>query len=68
MAFDLKRHIAPVAVAAALGLAAAGSAEAENVHERGTVTSLDGSVLKIKDNAGKDVTLDLDDGWKIVGA
>ena len=68
MAFAFKRHIAPVAIAAALGFAAVGSASAENVHERGTVTSLDGSVLKIKDNAGKDVMLNLDDGWKIVGA
>ncbi len=68
MAFAFKRHIAPVAVAAALGLAAAGPARADNVHERGTITSLDGSVLKIKDNAGKDVMLNLDDGWKIVGA
>lgn len=68
MAFAFKRHIAPVAVAAALGLAAAGSAQAENVHERGTITSLDGSVLKIKDRDGKDVMLNLDDGWKIVGA
>ena len=68
MAFAFKRHIAPVAVAVVVGLAAVGSAQADNVHERGTITSLDGSVLKIKDNAGKDVMLNLDDGWKIVGA
>lgn len=68
MAFGFKRHIAPVAAAAALGLAAAGSANADPIHERGTITSLDGSVLKIKDRDGKDVMLNLDDGWKIVGA
>jgi uncharacterized protein Veg len=65
---QVARHAAPAAVAVALGLAAAGPARAEAVHERGTVTSLDGSVLKIKDNAGKDVMLNLDEGWKIVGA
>lgn len=68
MAFAFKRHIAPVALAAALGFLAAGAARADNIHERGTITSLDGSVLKIKDRDGKDVMLNLDDGWKIVGA
>ena len=68
MALGINRHIAPVAIAAALGLAAVGSAQADPVHERGTITSLDGSVLKIKDRDGKDVMLNLNDGWKIVGA
>ena len=65
---DFKRPVASLAVAAALGLAVVASAQAEAVHERGTITSLDGSVLKIKDRDGKDVMLNLDDGWKIVGA
>ena len=72
MAFDLKRPAArlaaPVAVAAVLGLAAVGTASAETIHERGTITAVDGSVVKVKDRDGKDVMFNLDDGWKIVGA
>ena len=76
MAFGFKRQVArqvarcaaSAAAAATLGFAALGPARAEAVHERGTVTALDGSILKLKDRDGKDVMLDLDDGWKIVGA
>ena len=66
MAFGFKRQAAPVAVL--LGLAAAGGARAESVHERGTITSVDGPVVHVKDRDGRDVVLNLDDGWKIVGA
>ncbi len=65
---NLKRHAAPVAMAAMLTLLAASAARADAVHERGTITSVDGSVVKVKDRDGKDVMFNLDDGWKIVGA
>ena len=65
---DIKRHAATVALAAVFGFAALASAQAENIHERGTITSVDGAVVKVKDRDGKDVMFNLDDGWKIVGA
>lgn len=65
---NLKRHAAPVAMAAMLTLLAASAARADAVHERGTITSVDGSVVKVKDRDGKDVMFNLGDGWKIVGA
>jgi hypothetical protein len=62
-------HRRAVALAAAtILLAAAGAARAETLHERGTITSVDGPVVKVKDRDGKDVMFNLDDGWKIVGA
>ena len=68
MALAFKRNAASVALAAALGLSAAASAEAANVHERGTIASIDGSVVKIKNRDGKDMMFNLDEGWNIVGA
>lgn len=65
---NLKRHAVPVALASIVALVAASSAQAEALHERGTITSVDGSIVKVKDRDGKDVMFNLDDGWKIVGA
>lgn len=62
-----KRHAAAVAVASCLVAASAATARAETVHERGTITAVDGATVTIKDRDGKDVTLNLDDGWKIGG-
>ena len=59
--------LAAVAVAA-LGLLAAAPADAATLHERGTVTSVDGAMVKVKTREGKDVTFNLDDGWKVAGA
>jgi hypothetical protein len=65
---NLKRHAAPVAMASVLTLLAASAARADALHERGTITAVDGAVVKVKDRDGKDVMFNLDDGWKIVGA
>ena len=69
MAYGFKRHIAPVAVAAALGFAAAGPAQRRE-HPRArhdhVARRLDPQDQGQRD--GKDVMLNLDDGWKIVGA
>lgn len=62
-----KRHAAAVAVASCLVAGSAVSARAEAIHERGTITAVDGATVTIKDRDGKDVTLNLDDGWKIGG-
>lgn len=45
-----------------------GSAQAaESIHVRGAVTAVDGSMVTIKDNTGKDFGLTLSDDWKIAG-
>ena len=62
------RQAASVAAVSVLVVGAAGAAQAETMHERGTITSVEGSVVKVKDRDGKDVMFNLDDGWKIVGA
>lgn len=60
-----KRHAA--AAASCLLLLGAAPARAETIHERGTITAVDGAMVTVKDRDGKDVTLNLDDGWKIGG-
>ncbi len=65
---SIKRHAASVAVASLVAGLAATSAQAEAMHERGTITAVDGSVVKVKDRDGKDVMFDLGDGWKVIGA
>ncbi|WP_129217615.1 hypothetical protein [Lichenibacterium ramalinae] len=63
-----KRHAAAAAaVATCLVVGPVASARAENIHERGTITAVDGATVTVKDRDGKDVTLNLDDGWKIGG-
>ncbi len=44
-----------------------GVAQAADVHVRGDVTAVDGSVVKIMTREGKAVSLDLAEGWKIIG-
>ena len=56
-----------LAAAALAGLLAAVPAEAASLHERGTVSSVDGAVVKLKSRDGKELSLNLDDGWKIAG-
>ncbi len=49
-----------------IGLAAA-SAEAAPIHVRGTIESIDGSMLKVKTNDDKAVSLNLAADWKLTG-
>ena len=62
-----KPHAAAAALAISLVAGSAVAARAEAVHERGTITAVDGSVVTVKDRDGKNVTFNLDDGWKIGG-
>ena len=66
--FNNQRHGASLALAAVLGVAAATSAQAETIHERGTIASVEGSVVKITNRDGKALMFNLDEGWAVVGA
>ena len=48
-------------------LAPGPAAAATPLHIRGTISSVDGSVVKIKTRDGRDVSFDLADGWSIGG-
>ncbi len=55
-------------VAASIGLSLlAVPALAADTHERGTISAVDGSIVKVATGNGTTVSLDLADGWKILG-
>ena len=54
-------------LASAVGFLGAGAQAADAVHVRGSVASVDGATVSIKDNDGKDFGLTLGDNWKIAG-
>ncbi|HEX4766038.1 MAG TPA: hypothetical protein VH414_07145 [Lichenihabitans sp.] len=55
-------------VAASIGLSLlAVPALAADTHERGTISAVDGSIVKVATRNGTTVSLDLADGWKILG-
>ncbi len=64
---NIKRHAAVAAAVSVLAVGAASAVRAEPLHERGTIAAVDGAIVTVKDRDGKDVTLNLDDGWKIGG-
>ena len=65
-----KNNLPTAVVAAVLGVAllASAPARAAGVHERGTVTSVDGGTVMVKSREGKDLSFNIDDGWNVVGA
>lgn len=65
--FDSKRHAALGATAAVLALASSVPARAASVHERGVISAVDGSVVKVKTRDGRDIMLDLAEGWNVAG-
>lgn len=51
----------------AAGLGSAGGASAADMHVRGEISAVDGSTVKVMTREGKTVSLDLAEGWKIIG-
>ena len=56
-----------VIVVSALSLCGGAAHAADPIHVRGAVMAVDGTMVTIKDNDGKDFGLTLGDDWKIAG-
>ena len=68
MSNNKRRDAVAMATAAfALSLSVSAPARAAGVHERGTVASVEGSVVTIKTRDGKDLSFNMDDGWNVAG-